>query len=152
MLSWRIGTVKITQIVELTTASLGPYLLPQAEPAKMLEVPWLAPFIDADDASIQLALKLDQLDCLLVKRAVSNSKADPLRRAVAGVGGGSAGGAGYDVATIQRALTARGYNAGPADGVMGGKTRDAIRKYQVDKGLSVTGLPSMELQKSLIDG
>jgi lipid-binding SYLF domain-containing protein len=89
---------------------------------------------------------------ILVKRTVSNSKADPLRRAVAGVGGGSAGGAGYDVATIQRALTARGYNAGPADGVMGGKTRDAIRKYQADKLLSVTGQPSMELQKSLIDG
>ncbi len=39
MLSWRIGNVKVTQIVELTTASLGPHLLPQAEPAEMLKVP-----------------------------------------------------------------------------------------------------------------
>ena len=29
MLRWRIGDVSITQIVELTTASLGPHLLPR---------------------------------------------------------------------------------------------------------------------------
>jgi lipid-binding SYLF domain-containing protein len=89
---------------------------------------------------------------ILVKRAVSNTAADPLRQAVAGVGGGTAGSAGYDLATIQRALAAKGYNPGPADGIIGAKTRDAIRKYQTDKGLSVTGQPSMELQKSLIGG
>jgi lipid-binding SYLF domain-containing protein len=89
---------------------------------------------------------------ILVKRAVSNTAADPLRQAVAGAGGGTAGSAGYDLATIQRALAAKGYNPGPADGIIGAKTRDAIRKYQTDKGLSVTGQPSMELQKSLIGG
>lgn len=45
-LSWQVGSVKITRIVELTTASLGPHLLPQATPALMLAVPWLKPFID----------------------------------------------------------------------------------------------------------
>ena len=41
MLKWQIGEVSITQIVELSTASLGPYLLPQADPGALLEVPWL---------------------------------------------------------------------------------------------------------------
>ena len=35
MLSWQIGDVRVTQIVELTTASLGPHLLPQATPEAM---------------------------------------------------------------------------------------------------------------------
>ena len=34
MLTWQVGDVRITQIVELTTASLGPYLLPQATPGR----------------------------------------------------------------------------------------------------------------------
>ena len=46
MLKWQIGDVTVTQIVELTTASLGPHLLPQATPERMQAVPWLAPFID----------------------------------------------------------------------------------------------------------
>lgn len=46
MLSWKIGDVTVTRIVELTTASLGPHLLPQATPERMLAIPWLAPFID----------------------------------------------------------------------------------------------------------
>lgn len=45
-LSWQVGDVKVTRIVELTTASLGPHLLPQATPERMLAVPWLQPFID----------------------------------------------------------------------------------------------------------
>ena len=44
MLKWQIGDVNITQIVELTTASLGPYLLPQATPEQMERLPWINPF------------------------------------------------------------------------------------------------------------
>mgnify|MGYP001184464921 FL=1 len=46
MLSWQIGDVRVTQVVELTTASLGPHLLPQATPEAMQSIPWMAPFID----------------------------------------------------------------------------------------------------------
>ena len=46
MLSWCIGDVRVTQIVELTTASLGPHLLPQATPEAMQAIPWMAPFVD----------------------------------------------------------------------------------------------------------
>ncbi len=55
MLKWRIGNVQVTQIVELTTASLGPYLLPQATPDLLLPVPWLKPFID-DSGKIILSM------------------------------------------------------------------------------------------------
>ena len=32
MLSWRVGEIEIIQLVELTTASPGPHLIPQAAP------------------------------------------------------------------------------------------------------------------------
>lgn len=50
---------------------------------------------------------------------------------------------------IQEALNARGYEAGPADGVMGPKTRDAVRTYQSDAGMPVTGQISRELLANL---
>jgi len=46
MLKWQVGDVRITQLVELTTASLGPYLLPEATPEALQPIPWLAPFLD----------------------------------------------------------------------------------------------------------
>jgi glyoxylase-like metal-dependent hydrolase (beta-lactamase superfamily II) len=49
MLTWQIGAVRVTQVVELTTASLGPYLLPQAVPEVVGAVPWLRPFLDERD-------------------------------------------------------------------------------------------------------
>ncbi|MEM7219200.1 MAG: MBL fold metallo-hydrolase [Pseudomonadota bacterium] len=45
-LRWQIGDVRIHRYVELTTASLGPHLLPQATPEALRSLPWLAPFID----------------------------------------------------------------------------------------------------------
>lgn len=44
------------------------------------------------------------------------------------------------VAEIQRALLARGYNPGPIDGVMGPKTRAAVKAFQADHGLKVDGI------------
>jgi glyoxylase-like metal-dependent hydrolase (beta-lactamase superfamily II) len=48
MLKWQIGGVRVTQIVELTTASLGPYLLPQATPEALSGLPWLKPFLNVE--------------------------------------------------------------------------------------------------------
>ncbi len=48
----------------------------------------------------------------------------------------------YDSSTIrsvQQALNARGYNAGPADGQFGASTQDAVRRFQQVAGLPVTG-------------
>ena len=50
---------------------------------------------------------------------------------------------------LQQRLTARGYDAGVADGVIGAKTEAAIRAYQRSQGLAETGEPSMELLRRL---
>lgn len=54
---------------------------------------------------------------------------------------------------IQKGLNTLGYDAGPADGAMGGRTRAAIRDYQKDHGLPVDGQPSqallLDLEKTL---
>ena len=46
VLRWQVGDVCISRYVELTTASLGPHLLPQATPEALGALPWLAPFLD----------------------------------------------------------------------------------------------------------
>lgn len=46
------------------------------------------------------------------------------------------------VRTIQTLLNAQGYNAGPADGLMGPTTREAIRQFQRDRGMTPDGEPS----------
>lgn len=50
-----------------------------------------------------------------------------------------------DRAELQRLLTARGYDAGTADGVIGAKTNAAIAAYQGANGLTATGQPSLDL-------
>ena len=56
------------------------------------------------------------------------------------------------VADIQRALTARGYNPGPVDGVPGFGTRNAIQQFQSDNRLEVTGWPTPEFNERLFSG
>ena len=55
----------------------------------------------------------------------------------------------YSVAAVQRGLNDLGYSAGPVDGLMGSKTRGAIRAYQIDNGLPVSGQPSRSLNEHL---
>ncbi|MCG6884703.1 MAG: lytic murein transglycosylase [Silicimonas sp.] len=50
-----------------------------------------------------------------------------------------------DRVQLQRRLTAKGFDTGGTDGVIGPKTRDAIRAYQTREGLPVTGEPSLAL-------
>lgn len=49
----------------------------------------------------------------------------------------------------QENLAALGYEPGPADGVMGSKTRWAIRDYQEQAGLRIDGQPSQALLEQL---
>ncbi len=53
---------------------------------------------------------------------------------------------------LQRALNARGFEAGRPDGVIGEKGRAAIRAYESHAGLPVTGVPSQALLDRLRDG
>lgn len=54
-----------------------------------------------------------------------------------------------DPAEIQRLLAALGYDPGPIDGKIGEKARGAIRAFENDQGLQVSGNPSFELQGKL---
>ena len=65
--------------------------------------------------------------------AAENRNADERRRIVA----------------IQLALVRLGYQPGPADGVLGQKTRAAIRAFQASVGLPVDGRPSDRLKRAL---
>ena len=51
----------------------------------------------------------------------------------------------YSVRNLQRVLNSLGYDAGPDDGLMGARTRSAIRAYQSDRNLLATGTPSASL-------
>ena len=50
---------------------------------------------------------------------------------------------------LQKRLTARGFDTGGADGILGPKSQAAVSDYQKSKGLPVTGKPSQELLRSL---
>ncbi|WP_372613111.1 peptidoglycan-binding protein [Halomonas sp.] len=49
------------------------------------------------------------------------------------------------VAETQRGLNRLGYDAGPVDGLMGSRTRSAIRAYQGDSNLAINGQPTTAL-------
>lgn len=53
------------------------------------------------------------------------------------------------VKAVQTALNALGFQAGPADGVLGPATRDAIRSFQKDNAMTVTGSLDAPLVKAL---
>jgi len=53
------------------------------------------------------------------------------------------------VSAVQTELTQKGYYNGPVDGIYGPTTRDAVAKYQIAKGLDVTGSLSPDTLQSL---
>ncbi len=54
-----------------------------------------------------------------------------------------------DRIALQQRLTARGFDTGGSDGVIGPNTEEAIRAYQQSKGMTATGTPSRDLLRSL---
>jgi len=51
----------------------------------------------------------------------------------------------YEIAEAQRALARLGYYTGPADGLSGARTTDAVRRYQLERKLTVDGEVTAEL-------
>lgn len=90
-------------------------------------------------------VKLGVGDRMIVNRAMP--EAESARRSASA--GSSAADRGYSVRTIQQGLAAEDFDPGPADGIMGPRTRAAIRAYQRARGLDVTGEPSRALQARL---
>ena len=55
----------------------------------------------------------------------------------------------WDIESIQHGLADLGYDVGEADGLLGQRTRAALRAFQADRGLPVTGLPDGTTQRAL---
>lgn len=55
------------------------------------------------------------------------------------------------VKKIQKGLKKLKYDPGSADGVMGEKTKQAIRLFQAENGLAITGVPSQSLLDQIIE-
>lgn len=53
------------------------------------------------------------------------------------------------ISGMQARLNQCGYNAGPVDGIIGPRTQAALRKFQKDQGLSVTGEQNQETNDAL---
>ena len=53
------------------------------------------------------------------------------------------------IVVVQRQLATLGYDAGPADGVLGPQTRAAIRVFQAREGIPVVGIISEDLDAAL---
>jgi hypothetical protein len=53
------------------------------------------------------------------------------------------------VREMQNLLDDHGFNAGPADGYMGSRTKEALRQFQESEGLTATGTPDQETLRAL---
>ena len=54
------------------------------------------------------------------------------------------------MAAIQRADTRLGYDPGPANGIVGLRTRLVVRTFQAAAGLPVDGFPSEALENAVL--
>ena len=54
------------------------------------------------------------------------------------------------VSRVQEELRELGYNPGPVDGIMGPRTRQALRQYQWDNNLATTGRLNAETRRNLL--
>jgi peptidoglycan hydrolase-like protein with peptidoglycan-binding domain len=64
-------------------------------------------------------------------------------------GRGNAGYSSTQTRELQRALNARGFDAGPADGVWGARTRSAVMEWQRQNNVPVTGTPTASMLNTL---
>ncbi len=82
MLSWTIGDVTVTRVVESRTTAIGELLLPEATPDVVTAIPWLAPdFLDETGKLIVNVHCFLVQSCgkrILVDACVGNDKPRPL--------------------------------------------------------------------------
>jgi hypothetical protein len=58
----------------------------------------------------------------------------------------------WRVGQAQERLKAAGFNPGSSDGVLGSRTREALRRYQASQGLSTTGVLDDTTRQALLVG
>lgn len=57
-----------------------------------------------------------------------------------------------DIKTLQAELNAKGYDAGPVDGIPGRRTKRALQDFQKSRGLVADGYPTREVLALVMDG
>ncbi len=55
-MSWTVGRVKITKIVEMETVGHTRFILPQAAPDKIQQMPWLVPHFANDEGRLRMSV------------------------------------------------------------------------------------------------
>ena len=77
-MKWRVGDVTITKVVELTSARLGAYILPDAHADKLRDIGWIGPFVD-DSYRMVLSFHSLIVQCpdrlFIVDTCIGNGKA-----------------------------------------------------------------------------
>ena len=84
MLSWQVGRVKITRIVEMDLP-VPAAVIPQATPAELRKLPWLYPhFVDEDDTVLKLSVHTLLVDAPGVKLVVDTCVGNDRPREITG--------------------------------------------------------------------
>jgi glyoxylase-like metal-dependent hydrolase (beta-lactamase superfamily II) len=82
MQRWQIGGVRITRVVELETASIGSFVLPDAVPLNLAPIPWLTPhFVNAEGElvmSIHALVIESEGQRIVVDTCLGNDKQRPM--------------------------------------------------------------------------
>lgn len=76
-LRWRVGNARITRLVELTSATIGNHILPQANPDNIAAIDWLAPFVTPEQSLVMSfhSLVIESLDqTIVVDTCIGNHK------------------------------------------------------------------------------
>ena len=77
-LRWQVGDVRITRVVELTSASIGRYILPQANAENIGALDWIGPFL-TDDGRLLMSfhsLVVESMgQTIVVDTCIGNDKA-----------------------------------------------------------------------------
>ena len=80
---WKVGDVTVTRVVELVTANIGRFVLPQATPEVVRDIPWLVPhFLDDEGKlvfSIHALLVESQGQRIVVDTCLGNDKTRTFR-------------------------------------------------------------------------
>ncbi len=77
-MTWAVGDVKISTIVELETTGGTRFILPQATPDEVLRLPWLVPHFANEAGRLKMAIKSTVIDTprqrILVDTGLGNDK------------------------------------------------------------------------------
>ncbi|MDA0978204.1 MAG: MBL fold metallo-hydrolase [Proteobacteria bacterium] len=56
MQTWQIGDVKVTRVIEMELAGGSRFILPQATPEEILEMPWLMPHFASEEGKLIMSI------------------------------------------------------------------------------------------------